>query len=402
MAQFAYQVLDRMGNTTSGKLEAENEAQAVENLRKSGLTVLEVKSVAAPPFADLFNSRKKVKIGDLAVFSRQLETMLDAGIPLTRCLRALGGQATNATLGDAVMKVAGSVESGTSFADALQSEPEIFPSLFIDMVRSGETGGTLVEVLARMAVQLEQDKALRDNIKSAMVYPVVVLGFAVCIMIVLMVFVVPIFIGFFPAGAELPFLTRITVGTSNALRNHPILFILILGGLIFGIRYYLKTPTGQHQWDLIKYKIPVFGPLMHKTMVARFARTLSTLLDGGIPVITAMQTAGPTSGSSLVAYAVEHATEKIQEGHNISTPLEQSGLFPPMVIQMMMVGEETGAMPSLLEKVAEFYEAEVAAMTKALTSLLEPIMLVFVGVMVGVIVISIYLPMFTVITTVGQ
>lgn len=402
MAQFAYQVLDRMGNTTSGKLEAENQAKAIENLRKSGLTVLDVSSAAATPFADLFKPKKKVKVGDLSVFSRQLETMLDAGIPLTRCLRALGEQATNPTLGEAVLRVAGSVEGGTSFAESLQSESDIFPSLYIDMVRSGETGGTLVEVLDRMAVQLEQDKALTDNIRSAMVYPIVVLGFALLIMIVLMVAVVPIFIEFFPAGQDLPILTRITVGISNSLRNFWFLWIVGIAALIWGVRYYLNTPTGQHQWDSIKYKVPVFGLLMHKTMVARFSRTLSTLLEGGIPVITAMQTAGPTSGSSIVADAIENVTEKIQEGYNISTPLQQSGLFPPMVIQMMMVGEETGAMPSLLTKVAEFYESEVAAMTKALTSLLEPIMLVIVGLMVGIIVISIYLPMFTVVTSIGQ
>ncbi|NLP37975.1 MAG: type II secretion system F family protein, partial [Firmicutes bacterium] len=315
-----------------------------------------------------------------------------------RCLNALGEQAVNAAFGKVLLEVARNVEGGMNFSEALRAYPEVFSALYVDMIKAGEVGGTLERVLQRLSEQLESEKQLRDNVRSAMFYPTIVLVFAVLVVIGMMLFVVPVFLGFYPEGTELPLITLIIIGLSNSLRAYWYLYFLGLGLLFLAVKTYLATEQGKIMLDKIKFHAPLFGSLVQKTVIARFARTLATLLAGGIPILQALETAGPASGSSLIANAVEEAAERIQQGQSIARPLQDSGLFPPMVTLMVAVGEETGDLPGLLNRVADFYEAEVETMSKGLTSLIEPLMLIGVGGIVAVIVIAMYLPMFSVIS----
>jgi type IV pilus assembly protein PilC len=395
---YAYEVIDKRGTLSSGKLEADNELAATTRLKKMGFTPIEINEVQVSALMQAFSLRKKVSLGELSLFSRQLAAMLSAGIPLTRCLFALSEQAVNPGLGKAVKDVGASVEEGMSFSESLRVYPDIFSELYVDLVKAGELGGTLEEVLMRLAQQLDSEKMLKDNVKTAMFYPSVVLAFAVLVLTGMLIFIVPVFIGFYPEGADLPFLTGVIVMISDSIRSFWYIYLLVFIGMFFGLKLFVASESGQRTWDKLKFRVPIFGGLVQKTVVARFSRTLATLLSGGIPVLQALETAGPSAGSFLVEEAVRIAGEKIQEGESISDPLRESGLFPPMVTLMISVGEETGDLPSLLNRIAEFYEAEVATMAKGLASLIEPLMIIFVGGIVAVMVIALYLPIFSVIT----
>lgn len=395
MPLYSYQVVDRTGGVTNGKLEAENETSVLARLRKMGFTPLEVSEAKASSFSSF---KKKVGAGDLSLFSRQLAAMLAAGIPLTRCLFALGEQSANPTLSRAITDIGRNVESGMGLSESMRSFPHVFSDMFVDLVRAGEVGGTLEEVLMRLSQQLDSEKSLKDSIKAAMFYPSIVLVFAGLVMAAMLVFIVPVFIGFYPPDMKLPFITGVIVMISDSMIAFWYLYMLGFGLAVYGVKSYLASKQGKRVWDRLKLRMPVFGSLAQKTVVARFARTLSTLLSGGIPVLQALETAGPAAGNVLVTEAVTRAGEKIQEGSSIALPLKESKLFPPMVILMISVGEETGDLPSLLTRLAEFYEVEVATMAKGLTSLIEPLMLIFVGAIVGAMVIALYLPMFGVIT----
>ncbi len=399
MENFSYEAINPSGRMITGEMKAEYETVVHTRLRQMGYTVLEINEAKPSPLSKIYRFPRKVKLGDLAIFSRQLASMLDAGIPLTRILFTLSQQAEKPTLGDALADVARNVEEGAQFSTALESRPEIFSNLYVNMVRSGEVSGDLNQVLHRLADQLEKSKILNDQIRAATIYPVVVMVFALLIMLVMMIFIVPVFISFFPAEMKLPFITAAILTLSESIRFYWYLWILGIAGLYQGIKMYFRSPGGGRLWDGVKFKLPVFGSLSQKVMVASFARTLSTLLGGGIPVLQALSTTGAALDNSRVDDAIKKAGENIQTGENIAIPLKTSGLFPPMVIEMIAVGEETGSLPFLLSRVAEFYEAEVEAMTKALTSLIEPLLIIVLGVMVGIIMVALYLPIFTVITT---
>lgn len=398
MPLYAYQVLNQRGVLTSGKLEAENEFLAAARLKRQGFTPLELKEAKVSGLQQVLALKKKVGSGELALFSRQMASMLSAGIPLTRCLTALGEQTANLTLRKALLEISANVEGGGSFSESLRSHPDVFNEMYCDLIKAGEVGGTLENVLLRLSQQLESEKTLKDNIRTAMFYPAVVLIFAVLVLTVMLIFIVPVFLGFYPEGVQLPFLTSLIVLFSDSLRNFWYLYILSLFVAVLAVKYYLAGESGKKVWDIAKFKAPIFGVLVQKTIVARFSRTLATLLSGGIPVLQALETAGPATGSTLVAEAVKRAGEKIQEGQSIAEPLKESKLFPPTVTLMISVGEETGDLPSLLTGIAEFYEQEVATMSKGLTSLIEPLMIIFVGGIVGVMVLALYLPIFSVIT----
>ncbi|EEG78356.1 type II secretion system F family protein [Dethiobacter alkaliphilus] len=398
MPLYTYQAMDRGGAVAAGKLEAENEIAATTRLRKMGYTPIDLSEAKVSALSQAFTFKRKVSIGELSLFSRQLAAMLSAGIPLTRCLFALGEQAINPTLRKVVLEVGANVEGGMSFSESLRAHPDVFNDMYVDLVKAGEVGGTLENVLLRLADQLNSEKTLKDNIRTAMFYPTVVLAFAVLVMIGMLVFIVPVFVGFYPDGAELPFLTAVIVGISNSVRVYWYIYLLIALFAVVGLKYYMASEQGKKTFDQIKFKVPIFGDLVQKTVVARFSRTLATLLAGGIPVLQALETAGPASGSTMVEKAVQDTAMKIQEGQSIAEPLKESKLFPPMVTLMISVGEETGDLPSLLNRIAEFYEAEVATMAKGLTALIEPLMIIFVGGIVAVMVISLYLPIFSVIT----
>ncbi|MDO9573605.1 MAG: type II secretion system F family protein [Candidatus Contubernalis sp.] len=401
MVQFTYEAINNTGDTITGSMEAEEETAVVERLQKMGCMVLDIKeSGSSLSLLKFFKFRKKVNIGELSLFSRQMAAMLEAGIPITRTLYTLSRQVTNTELRIAVEDAARNVEGGMNLTEALRAYPKIFNSMYMGIVRSGETGGDLEKSFERLSEQLQKEKALSDSIRSATIYPAMVTVFALLILLGMLLFLVPVFIGFFPPNVPLPLPTLIIVGLSNSLRFFWYIWVIFCLGLFFGTRYYLRSPSGEKVWDRIRFKIPVFGSLLKLAVIARFSRILSTLLEGGIPVIQALENAGDASGSMIVVQAVQVAGDRIQEGMSIAKPLDESGIFPPMVIHMVSVGEETGSLPALLERIAVFYEDEVSSMSRRLTALLEPVMLVVVGMVVGVILLALYLPIFNVVTQV--
>lgn len=398
MGMFAYEVVNRKGKILTGQLEAMEENAAYENLRKQGLTIIEIKEVRQSPFSNLFKKQVKVNVGDLSLFARQLAAMIDAGVPLTRSLFTLSAQMTNKGMGKVVGEIARNVEGGMNFTEALGKYPGVFSSLFTGMVGAGEVGGGLQEALTRLSDQLQKDKFLKDSLKSATFYPAAIGIFAVLLLLGMLFFLVPIFMGFFPPDMVLPLPTQVIVVLSESLRGW--WYIWFAAAIIFflAVRTYLRSSLGRRNWDQVKFKIPLFGPLLHRAAIAQFARTLSTLFGGGIPVVNALKSAGVATGNILVREAAEKAAEKVQEGKSIATPLGESPIFPPMVTQMVSIGEETGSLPDLLNRIADFFEDEVAIMSKGLASMIEPIMLVVVGLTVGTMLMALYLPIFSVIT----
>ena len=402
MPLYSYQVMDKTETTLTGKITADQEWTAVGKLRSMGYMVLDVSEVRESPLKSFFGGRSKVKLSHLSFFTRQLAAMLSSGIPLTRSIYTLSKEQENPVLGMIAGEVARSVESGISFSDSLRAYPDVFSNMFVDMIKAGEVGGAMEEMLDRLSTQLERDKNLQDSIRAATIYPSVILIFAVLIVTVLLVFMVPIFKSFIPPGTPIPLPTKIVMFLSDTLRGYSYVYILVLVLTWLGIYSFTASQRGRTIWDRYKFRLPVFGILFKKVCVARFARTFATLLAGGIPVIQALEAAGPASGSKLMADIIKEAGEGIQEGQNIFVPLEKSGFFPPILTSMVAVGEETGQLAYLLGRVADFFEEEVATMSKTLASMLEPLMIIGVGVVIGVIVISIYLPIFSVVTTVGK
>ncbi|NLC77478.1 MAG: type II secretion system F family protein [Clostridia bacterium] len=399
MPMFSYEVLDNQGRLTTGQLEAENEAAVIARLRGMGYMVTSVQQARIPLLSfRSWRAEKKVSLGDLSLFCRQLAAMLNAGIPLTRCLFALGEQVTAPALKRAVNEIATNVEAGMSFSEALEDHPRVFSKLFVGMVKAGEIGGTLEETLGHLSEQLQKDKSLRDNIRSATVYPAMIGVFSIVVILVMMIFVVPIFVRMFPEGVSLPLPTVIVLSISDSLRTKWYWWIACFTLLVSGLRVAMTHPRGELFWARVKLRLPVFGALIHKATVAGFARTLATLLNGGIPILQALESAGEATGNILIRRAVLEAKDKVEEGRSLAQPLEESGFFPPMVIQMIAVGEESGSLVSLLRRIADFFEEEVTIMTKGLTAMLEPLLLVFVGLTVGAMVIALYLPVFTAVT----
>ncbi len=398
MGSFQYEAVNKSGEVVTGRLEADGQANVADRLRGMGLMVMEIKEVKDSSLFGSFKLRSKVKLGDLSLFSRQLAAMLNSGIPLTRALFTLSRQVTNAGLAAAVTEIARNVEGGVSFSEALKGYPDIFSDLYINMISAGESGGTLEATLSRLSNQLQKDKELRDNIKSASFYPLAVFAFAIVILFAMLFFLVPIFVGFFPADADLPTPTRAIITMSDLVRGYWYLIIPLFIVVIILIRAYAKSPRGKASLDRIKFRLPIFGPLIQKSVIANFARTFSTMMATGIPVVQALDASGKSTGHTMVIEATARAGEKIQEGSSVAAPLEESGVFPPMVTHMISVGEETGDIPDMMDKVASFFEEEVATMTKGLTALIEPLMLVVIGVLVGGMLIALYLPIFTVIT----
>lgn len=398
MAVFKYECMNKQGETIKGQMTADNLSLAVDRLRTMGLSVLDLKENRSAEAASFLSMERKVTLGELSIFSRQLAAMINAGIPVTRSLHTLSRQTDNPTFKKALESISRNVEGGMNLTDAFSAYPKIFNGLYVSMLHSGEIGGMLETSLHRLADQLQKEKALRDNVKAATFYPRIVAGFALFLFVVMLVALVPVFEGFIPKDKELPVVTKFIFSVSHSLRGFWYLWILGLVVIIGGCMMFARSSSGKYTWERIKLNLPVFGKIIHKSVIARFSRTFSTLLEGGIPVVQALESAGPTAGSLLVAQAVQNAGRRIEEGKNIAGPLEESGVFPPMVTHMIAIGEETGALPSLLDKIAEFYEDEVATLTKGLSALLEPIMLAIVGVVVGGMLISLYLPIFTAIT----
>lgn len=406
-SSFAYKVKDKQSNLISGSLEGENQGAVVQKLREMGYTIISVSQKDSSALQkDLFGGIKlfggKVKAKHLTVFSRQFATMINAGLPLTRCLSILAEQTENQTLAKVIGELVKSVEAGQSLSVAMQKYPKTFPPLFIAMVRAGEAGGVLDQVLLRVADHLQEQGELKSKIKSAMAYPVVMLAITLVITAVMIIFIVPIFEKLFKdLGGNLPFATQALLTLSKVIRGPGGLVVLVgfIGG-IFGIKAAKKTDNGRFLWDKIKLKLPVVGPLSKKISLANFSRTFGTLISSGTPILQGMDIVAETAGNEVVARAVRSARNSIREGETIAKPLGESGVFPPMVIQMISVGEETGALETMCGKIADFYETEVANTVEALTSLIEPLLICFLGLVIGGILVSLYMPMFQIINLV--
>ena len=328
--------------------------------------------------------------------------MINAGLSLTKCLSILGQQTENPSLREVIAQIGKDVEAGQSLSDSMAKHPRIFPPIFINMVRAGETGGVLDEVLLRVADHFEQEAALRGRIKSAMTYPLAIGVLVIIILIAMMVFVVPTFEKMFSdMGGELPAMTQALVNISNIVASPwGIVIVVVIVGLVFGFRYWKKTKSGKMMWDSFALRMPVFGSLVRKLALARFSRTFSTLVSAGVPILSALDIVADTAGNEVVAQAVKKSRSAIKEGEPIAKPLSESPVFPSMLVQMIAVGEETGALDAMLSKIADFYDEEVAAAVEGLTSLIEPVMMVVLGGIVGAMVIALYLPMFNVIALV--
>jgi type IV pilus assembly protein PilC len=397
---FDYKIVDRDGKYSKGKVEASNEAAAAQQLRQQGLVPVAIspadsmlrKDMTIPGIGD------RVKLKDLAVFSRQFATMTASGMSLLRSLGVLEEQTVKPALKKAIADVRSDIEAGVSLSAALTKHPKVFPALMVAMVRAGETGGFLDGALERIATTFEKDSALRGKIKSALTYPVIVLMFTALLITGVLIFIVPIFEGMFAQfGGELPLPTRIIVNASHSLVWSAPLFLIvsIVGSAVF--RRQLRARPGLRlRFDRLKLRLPVFGKLFTKIAIARFSRNLGTLLGVGVPVLQALDVVGATTGNAVITNAMKDLQESVRNGQPMSAPLAKHPVFPRMVAQMIEVGEESGQISQMLDKVADFYDREVEAATESLTASIEPIMVLVMGVVVGGMVVCLYLPMFTI------
>lgn len=392
---YTYKVRDRRGALITGEIVGESQDLVLAKLREQHYIPLEVKAKGGGLSREFHILPQKAKLKDLSVFSRQFATMVNSGLPLLRTLSILEEQTESKYLGKIVGEMRLDVEKGVSLSAAMAKHPRAFNDLFVSMVRAGETSGTLDSVLVRLADNLEREVSLRRQIKSAMTYPIVVVVLVFLILTAMLLFVVPTFKDLYAQlGGTLPLPTRLLIGLSDAVKNYFPFFVLGAIGLAFLFRWWKKSEKGRLTWDKFKLRAPVFGPLFHKTAMSRFARTLSVLNRSGVPILQALDIVQDTVGNAVVANAVKDLQAGVKEGESLATPLSRHAVFPAMVVQMMAVGEETGALDTMLEKVALFYDEEVTAAVESLTSLIEPVMIAVVGLAVGGIVIALYLPTF--------
>ena len=422
MANFQYTALDAKGEQSTGVLPAASEAEAIQQLRAQGLyptqVVEEGKGTGnATPQAKAKSKKKskktvggKVKPKVLMIFTRQLATLIDSGLPLLRGLTVLGKQEPNPVLRSTVNALADSVQTGATFSESLAQHPRIFNKLYVNMVKAGELGGVLEVVLTRLAEYMEKAHKLKNKIVSAMVYPVIVLFIAVAILIFLMLFIVPKFREMFAdqGGEQLPLLSRIVFGMSENMLANPVILpnivwlFLVIAGIVAGVKAWSNTPGGRTKVDTFKLKLPVFGDLTRKSAISRFTRTLGTLVTSGVPILQALTITRDTAGNVVVSNAVDKIYEAVKEGESIVAPLQASKIFPAMMISMVDVGEETGQLPEMLLKVADVYDDEVDNAVTAMTSILEPIMIVFLALIVGTIVFALFLPLIKMIQSQGD
>jgi type IV pilus assembly protein PilC len=399
MAVFGFKALDLAGVATSGEMEANDKQAVVAQLRSRGLTVLDVEEQAGASAGDILAPFKKVKAEDLVIATRQLSTMVQSGMSLLRSLYVIEEQTESEKLREILVEVRKDIESGQSLSAALERHPKVFNDLYVAMVRAGESGGILDSTLVRVAEQLEKDAALRRQVKAAMVYPILIGSFALIVLVALVAFLVPVFEKIFKDfGGELPAITKFTVWLSHLLTRQWYILFAVVFAVVWLFRYWKRSERGRVQWDRLKLKFPMkIGGIVQKVALARFSRTFSGLIAAGVPMLEAIDITGKTSGNRVIEMAMEDVRESVKKGGSLTAPMAAvPEAFPVMVTQMIGVGEETGALETMMTKVADFYEEQVEAAVKALTSILEPVMIIIVGGIVGFIVIAMYLPMFKV------
>src|SRR6266540_1371771 len=399
MATYAFKALDLAGASTNGQMEAGDKQAVAAQLRSKGLIVVDIEEQTPASAGDLLARWKRVKADDLVIATRQLSTMVNSGMSLLRSLYVIEEQTENDKLREIWIEVRKDVEAGLALSDALTKHPDVFNDLYVAMVQAGETGGILDDTLVRVAEQLEKDAALRRQIKAAMIYPALIGGFAFIVLFALVTFLVPVFETIFKDfGGELPAITKFTVWLSHMMTQRWYVMFGFMFGVVWLFRTWKKTERGRMQWDTLKLKFPMkIGDIVQKVALARFSRTFSGLIAAGVPMLEAIDITGKTSGNKVIEKAMNEVRESVKKGGSLTAPMmDVPEAFPIMVTQMIGVGEETGALETMMTKVADFYEEQVAAAVKALTSILEPIMIVIVGGIVGFIVIAMYLPMFKV------
>lgn len=394
MNSYQYTAKNTKGQTITGVVQAVSEAEVADILHKKELVIVFVEiaktTAAKPKIGD-----KKVKLDDLVIFSRQLATMIDAGIPLVNALGILAEQIENENLRRIIGNVRSDIEGGVSFSDAMAKHPAVFSELFVNMAKAGEASGMLNEILDRLATFMEKQAALNRKITSSLVYPAVVVSMAFIITALLLLKVVPTFKGIFESlGGTLPVPTQVLIFASDLLRKYFLYSVVVLGIAIYLFRNYIKTEKGRYRFDQLILKLPVFGPLLSKLAVAKFSRTFSTLIKSGVTVLSALEIVSKTAGNKVVEEAVVNCSKSVRNGEPISKPLAKSGVFPPMVTRMINVGEQTGQLEKMLSKIADFYDDQVDAAAAALTSMIEPMVIAFLGIVIGGIVIALFLPIF--------
>lgn len=399
MPVFQYTVRDATGNMRTGTSEAENQDILKRRLQEQGFQVNDVKQTGKSKTKNAASGYGKVKLKDLSIFCRQFSTMIDAGVSLVRSLDVLGEQTQNPKLKRILREIQVEVESGQQLSKAMQKYPKVFSNLFVGLIRAGEVGGVLEEALQRLSGFLEKDMELRRKVKAALTYPIIVVIVAITIVLFLCTYIVPKFIDLFKdlGVKELPAMTQFLVDFSNFLKDKWYIAIAMVVVFWFVVKAFGRTKVGRRVIDRVKLRFPVFGPLSHKICLARFSRTLATLMSSGVPILQAMETVAGTVGNEIISEAIMNARARIREGDKINEPLEKSKMFPPMVVHMISIGEESGALDQMLSKIAEFYEGEVDSQLQSLTAAIEPLMIVFLGFCVGFIVIAMFLPLISVI-----
>lgn len=403
---FQYKVRNKEGKLIEGSLEAESKALVVEKLRGMGFVPVSIdqkgSAVGGAKFGkDLSFGQGKMKVRDLAVFSRQFATMINSGLPLIRAIDILGEQSESKLLCSTLKQCRSEIERGASLSQAFSNHPKVFSRLFVAMVKSGEAGGVLDSVLLQLATTIEKQLALRRKVKSAMMYPAGVLGLVAIIVTAMLTFVVPKFQDLFKSfGSDLPGPTKVLVFLSDGIRNYWYIVLAGIVGGVIGFKKWKQTPGGKAVLDRFALKAPVFGTIVHKSAMARFSRTLSVLLRSGVNILTSLEITADTVNNSVVEATIDDIRNGVRNGQPMSMPMATHDVYPPMVVQMLAVGEETGAVDEMLGRVAEFYEDEVEAAVEGLTSLLEPLLMAFLGGTVGAMVVALYMPMFDIITKV--
>jgi type IV pilus assembly protein PilC len=406
MSKFSYTAKDKQGRTVKGDMEAPDKEHALEGLRGKGLMILKLEKARGVSLnlSGMFNFKGKGKasLDDLVIFARQMATMTGAGITIVNSLDILSDQADKEIFKKTLKEIRDAVNTGASLSDAMAKHSQVFSALFVNMVRAGESSGTLDVVLDRVASYLEKANALQKKVQSAMVYPAVVTLMALCITLVMILKVIPVFKDIFSGfGAALPGPTQFLINISDVMRKYTFFLAAGIAIVIFAVRWYVKTEKGHYVVDNLKMKLPVVGPLMRKVAISKFTRTLSTLVKSGVPILSALEIVAKTAENVVVEKAVNKVRESVREGENIATPLEKSGIFPPMVTRMVAVGEKSGELEKMLTKISDFFDEQVDATVNALTSLLEPLIIAFLGIVIGGIVICMFLPIFKISTIVN-
>lgn len=396
---YEYQVRNREGKVTKGRVEGDSKAVVAEKLKAMGYNPMSLEEVKTGGLNReiSFGGAKRVKLKELAIFSRQFSTMVNSGLSLLRSLSILEEQTENKTLATVIGKVRIDVEGGSSLSGAMAKHPDVFPPIMIHMVRAGEVGGFLDQVMSQLAANFEAEVRLRGKIKSAMTYPIVVFVMAILAMTAMLLFIVPVFASMFESlGGELPLPTQILVWMSNTLKFLAPIIVIALAVFFYWWRRHKRDEKVRNFVDPLKLKAPVFGPLAQKIAISRFTRNLGTMVHSGVPILQALDITGQTTGNVVIERAVEDVQDSVRRGEPLARPLANHPVFPPMVVQMMSVGEDTGALDMMLGKISDFYDAEVETTTESLTSLIEPLMIAVVGGMIGAMIIALYMPIFKV------